>query len=89
MYFVYILQSLMDGSYYYGITSDPERRLTRHNHHREKYTRRKGPWKMIWCAPKPSRSEAMLFERKLKNMKSRKRGRWLNPDWSLESLFRL
>jgi putative endonuclease len=73
MYFVYILQSLQDGSYYYGSTSDLDNRLIRHNHNYEKYTRDKGPWKMVWCAPKPTRSDALLLEKKLKNMKSRKR----------------
>jgi putative endonuclease len=73
MYFVYILQSLKDGSYYYGMTSNPENREQRHNNNHESYTRKKGPWRMIWCTPKPTRSEALLLEKKLKNMKSRRR----------------
>ena len=73
MYFVYILQSLKDGSYYYGMTSDLESREQRHNDSNETYTRKKGPWRMIWCAPKPTRSEALVLEKKLKNMKSGKR----------------
>lgn len=73
MYFVYILQSLKDGSFYFGMTSNLENRYFRHNHNQERYTRKKGPWKMIWCTPKPTRSDALSLENKLKNMKSRKR----------------
>ena len=73
MYFVYILQSLQDGSYYYGSTSDPDNRLVRHNRNYEKYTRNNGPLKMVWCVPKQTRSDAFVLEKKLKNMKSRKR----------------
>jgi putative endonuclease len=72
MYFVYILHSLKDGSYYYGITSCIENRWLRHNNYFEKYTREKGPWRMIWCAPKQTRGDALVLERKLKNMKSSK-----------------
>ncbi len=73
MYFVYILQSLKDGSYYYGMTSNIENRQFRHHKNYEKYTRNKGPLTLVWCTPKPSRHEALLLEKKLKNMKSRKR----------------
>jgi putative endonuclease len=73
MFFVYILHSLQDDSYYFGMTADPENRLHRHNCKYEKYTSKRGPWKMVWCLPIPTRKEALALEKKLKNLKSRKR----------------
>ena len=73
MYFVYILESLKDGSFYFGQTQDLVSRLDRHNAGLEKYTRKKTPWKVLWCCTVPTRSEALKLERKLKNFKSRKR----------------
>jgi putative endonuclease len=63
MYFVYILQSEKDGSYYIGHTSDLEERLKRHNEQRSKYTRSRVPWKLIYKEGFSTRSEAMKRER--------------------------
>jgi putative endonuclease len=71
-HYVYILVSLVDGSWYYGQTNSLENRLERHNAGLEKYTKTKKPWKFLWTKEVGSRAEAMRFERKLKNMKSRK-----------------
>ncbi|MCF8119871.1 MAG: GIY-YIG nuclease family protein [Deltaproteobacteria bacterium] len=45
-YYVYILQSEKDSTYYVGSTQDLESRLERHNQGRSKYTKGKGPWKI-------------------------------------------
>ncbi len=73
MYFVYILESLRDGSFYFGQTRDLNSRLARHNAGLEKYTSKKIPWKILWSCPVPTRGDAIRLERKLKNFKSRKR----------------
>ncbi len=72
-YYVYILVSEMDGSFYYGQTSDLVKRLTRHNAGLENYTKKKIPWKILWYTQLETRALAMKLERKLKNMKSQKR----------------
>lgn len=72
MFFVYIIQSLKDYSYYFGITSNLEDRLFRHNRNYERYTRNRSPWKLVWCIPIKNRVDALSLERKLKNMKSNK-----------------
>jgi len=56
MYYVYILQSQSDDSYYTGMTDNLERRLEDHNWHTVKATKAKTPYKMIWhCAFEESR----------------------------------
>ena len=72
-YHVYILKSLGDGSFYIGQTNNLESRLQRHNAGLEKYTKTKRPWEILWSIEVETRSEAMRLEKKLKNMKSRKR----------------
>jgi len=73
MFEVYILISDVDNSFYIGQTNDLRRRLVRHNAGREKYTSRKLPWKVFWSCEVKSRSEAVVLEKKLKNLKSRSR----------------
>ncbi|HEV8513444.1 MAG TPA: GIY-YIG nuclease family protein [Cyclobacteriaceae bacterium] len=72
-FYVYILQSEKDQSFYIGQTNDLLERLRRHNHGLEKYTSKKVPWKLFWKTEVPSRSDAMRLEKRLKNLKSTKR----------------
>ena len=68
-YTVYIIRS--DKDYYYiGQTSNLPDRLLRHNSNRSKYTKNKGKWKTVITCVVNSRSEAVLLERKLKNLKN-------------------
>ena len=71
-YFIYILQSLVDGTYYIGSTQDLEARLERHNEGRSKYTKPKRPWKMIYYEEYDRRSNAARREKEIKTRKSRK-----------------
>ena len=68
MFFVYILYSEKGNRYYIGQTSDVEARLHRHNSGYEKSTSPYVPWKLLCKIEKPNRSEAMILERKLKNL---------------------
>lgn len=43
MYYVYIIQSALDLSFYIGQTQDIESRLFEHNMNKNKYTSRKQP----------------------------------------------
>lgn len=47
-YFVYILQSQKDGSYYIGYTSNIEIRLYEHNSGFSRYTSHKTPWVLMF-----------------------------------------
>ena len=67
-YWVYILESEMNGSYYVGQTEDVSERLSRHNDGRENYTSAYRPWRLLGVIEKQTRSEAILLERKLKNL---------------------
>lgn len=65
-FFCYILEC-SDGTYYTGWTTDPQRRLRRHNAGLgSRYTRARAPVKLIYLEPQPDRSSAMKRERAIK-----------------------
>jgi len=70
---VYILWSEHIQRYYIGVTENLERRVREHNQGISKYTKRGVPWELVWSTQKANKSEAVLLERKLKNLKSGKR----------------
>ena len=69
MHYVYILQSLRDGTYYIGSTQDIDSRLERHNQGRSKYTKFKRPWKLVYYEQHPDRSSAVKRENAIKRQK--------------------
>ncbi|MCI4669484.1 MAG: GIY-YIG nuclease family protein [Bacteroidia bacterium] len=69
-----MLKSEASGKHYYGYTQDLEERLIRHNENRERATKNRGPWKLIYREAFLSRSEAMHRERYFKTFAWRK---WL------------
>ncbi len=76
MFRVYILQNPA-GRFYVGQTEDVNLRL--HSHNRDdkvlgKYTRKNGPWVLVWSEAHPDRASAMARERYIKSMKS---ARWI------------
>jgi putative endonuclease len=76
MFWVYVLQN-PKGMFYVGHTSEPLVRLESHNRTDKvlgKFTRKNGPWKLVWCEEHPSRSSAVKRERQIKGMKS---ARWI------------
>ena len=72
MFYVYILQSLKDGSYYVGQTNDVSNRLERHNSRRQSATRSKVPWELVYTEPFDTRSQAVRRELEIKSWKSRR-----------------
>ena len=75
MYWVYILQNPA-GRFYVGQTDDLSTRLANHNRTdvlAGKYTRKNGPWTLVWSELHPTRSAAMERERQIKSMKSAQR----------------
>lgn len=70
-YFVYIIQSRKDGSYYVGSTADVETRLLRHNEGWSRSTKAKVPWVVVHVEPFSSKTDALQREKEIKKMKSR------------------
>jgi len=67
--FVYILFSKSIQKFYIGQTQNLEKRLHRHNAGMESYTSKGVPWELVWFTSKESRSDAIILEKKLKNLK--------------------
>jgi putative endonuclease len=65
-YYVYILQSLKDGSYYKGYSENPFVRLQQHNAGESRYTSFKTPWKLVFIQSYDSKSAALIREKVLK-----------------------
>jgi len=70
-FYVYIIQSEIDRSYYIGSTRDIDERLERHNQGRSKYTKTKRPWKLVYSEEHPNRSVAIKREKEIKNRKKK------------------
>ena len=70
-YFVYILRSQKESSYYIGHTRDLDSRLQRHNQGRVKYTKSKRPWDLVYFEEYPDRARAMAREQEIKGRKSK------------------
>jgi putative endonuclease len=76
MFYVYILQN-PEGKFYVGQTEDLASRMESHNDKlgaAGKYTRKNGPWELVWSEEHPHRASAMARERQIKSMKS---ARWI------------
>ena len=71
--YLYILKSEKDNSYYIGVCNDLNERLNRHNSGYVRSTKSKLPWVRMFHKEYSNKAEAMSRERKLKNLKSRKR----------------
>ena len=79
MIWVYVVQN-PSGKFYIGQTEDLVERLQSHNRAdkvRGKFTRKQGPWTLVWKEEHPDRSSAMKREREIKSMKS---ARWIREN---------
>jgi predicted GIY-YIG superfamily endonuclease len=76
MFWAYILENPA-GRFYVGHTDDLIQRLQNHNRTdtiNGKFTRKNGPWRLVWSEKHPTRSTAVARERQIKSMKS---ARWI------------
>jgi putative endonuclease len=82
-FFVYILQSLKDFSFYVGQCNDLDFRVSKHNEGMSKYTASKKPWRLVYFEMCNSRSDALKREKEIKKMKSKIYIEWLIQNWSI------
>jgi len=71
LFFVYIIQSKKDNSFYIGQTDDLDARMSKHNEGWSKYTASKMPWALVYFETFVSRKDALLRERQIKAKKSK------------------
>lgn len=71
MYFVYVIQSDVDGRFYKGLTKDIENRVEEHNTGKTKSTRPYKPWKLVYLEKYKTREEARKRELFLKSGEGR------------------
>jgi predicted GIY-YIG superfamily endonuclease len=79
MFWAYILEN-PDGRFYIGHTGDLAVRVENHNRTDRiggKFTRKNGPWQLVWSEQYPTRPAAMQRERQIKKMKS---ARWIRDN---------
>jgi putative endonuclease len=72
MFRAYVLENAK-GQFYIGHTDNLENRILSHNRTDKisgKFTRKNGPWALVWSEEHPDRSSAMRREREIKNWKS-------------------
>lgn len=82
MYTVYILKCA-DGTYYTGVTTDPERRLREHNAGTAaKYTHppSRRPAEMVYLEEAPDRSTAQQREYAIKQLSRQEKERLINKE---------
>lgn len=66
-WFVYIIQSQKDGTLYTGISTNVEKRLKAHNENKgARYTKGRGPFKLLKSVKCNNKSEAARLEYKIK-----------------------
>ena len=71
LYFVYILESFVDGSLYKGYTSDYMHRLSEHNEGQGHYSSQKKSWRLIYVEECDSKCSAIIREKQLKKYNRR------------------
>jgi len=69
MYYVYILQSKKDGKYYIGYTSDLEARIDYHNAGKQRSTKHRIPFVLVYSEEYKTKFEALKRESEIKGYK--------------------
>ena len=71
MFYIYILKSVIDGSYYVGSCKNVNDRFLSHNKGLVKSTKRSVPWQLMYREEYKTLSEARQREAKIKSWKKR------------------
>jgi putative endonuclease len=73
MYFVYVLQSDLDRSFYIGQTDDVKALVRRHNAGYVPSTKNRGPWRLVGTETFETRDKARWREYSIKRSATEKR----------------
>jgi putative endonuclease len=65
-FYVYIIQSLKDNTYYKGFSEHPAQRLLQHNNGESQYTSNKVPWTLVYVEELLTKKDALIREKVLK-----------------------
>ena len=65
-FYVYIIQSQADDSFYKGFSENPPKRLMQHNSSECQYTSQKMPWTLVYIEELPTKREGLIREKVLK-----------------------
>ena len=69
MYSVYIIQSKKNNHYYIGTTGDLLKRVSDHNSNKNRSTKNKGPWELVYSENYSDKKTAWLREKQIKSYK--------------------
>ena len=85
-HFVYILKC-SDGSYYIGLSENPEERVKRHNSGRgAKYTFKRRPVKLVYTESHDNLTDAVRRETQIKKWSHAKKNALINGDMKILKL---
>ncbi|WP_369413837.1 GIY-YIG nuclease family protein [Lentiprolixibacter aurantiacus] len=76
-FYVYIISSERLGRFYVGQTNNISKRIFEHNQGMSAYTSKGIPWQLECIIEKPNLKEAIILERKLKNLSRRRKIRFI------------
>ena len=71
MYYVYIIQSQLDNSFYIGFSENIDARIMEHNVGRTNYTSKKRPWHLVYVEEFENKTDALKRELFLKHQKNK------------------
>jgi putative endonuclease len=68
-WFVYVLKSAKDSKHYIGCTSDIDARLAFHNAGKQRSTKNRIPFVLVYKEEQPTKAEALAREKQIKSYK--------------------
>jgi putative endonuclease len=72
-YYVYLLESEIDGIWYVGLSANVEQRLKQHNSGKSKFTKGHIPWKLLYKEKVGALDEARKKEKYYKSSSGKRR----------------
>ena len=72
MYYVYIIQSQLDNSFYIGFSENIDARIMEHNVGRTNYTSKKRPWHLVYVEEFENKTDALKKRIIFKAVKKKK-----------------
>ena len=86
-FYVYIIQSQVDRSFYKGFSTQPFTRFVQHNNQEATYTSSKAPWNPVAIFEFNTKSEALIFEKKIKKYDQKRLIALINSDKNILDSF--